>query len=67
MCCITLTALAATMPTTEFKPAVNRKLRNSWLPKNVERAPVRMNWVVVTDENGNRRPRMHWDSTTKDD
>ena len=21
---------------------------------------VRMNWVVVTDTNGNRRPQMHW-------
>ncbi len=22
--------------------------------------PLRMNWVVVTDTNGNRRPQMHW-------
>jgi len=21
---------------------------------------VRMNWVIVTDKSGNRRPQMHW-------
>ena len=67
MSCITLTALAATMPTTEVTTAVNRKLRNSWLPQNAERAPVRMNWVVVTDENGKRELCMHWNATTTDD
>jgi hypothetical protein len=24
------------------------------------RKPLRMNWVLVTDTNGNRRPQMHW-------
>jgi hypothetical protein len=60
MCCITLTALAATMPTTEVKRDVKRKPRNSWVPQITERAPVRMNWVVDIDENGKRQLRMHW-------
>ena len=24
------------------------------------RKPLRVNWVVVTDTNGNRHPQMHW-------
>jgi len=24
------------------------------------RKPLHLNWVVVTDTEGNRRPRMHW-------
>lgn len=24
------------------------------------RKPLHMNWVLVTDTNGNRRPQMHW-------
>jgi hypothetical protein len=26
------------------------------------RKPVRMNWVVITDTKGNRRPQMHWET-----
>lgn len=72
MGCIALTTLAlspfeATMPTTEVTPAVNRKVSDSWLPRNTESTPVRVNWVVVIDKNGNRQLRIHWDATSKDD
>ena len=67
MCCITLTALALTMPTTELTRAVIHEVPTPWLPQNADRKPVRMNWVVVTDTNGNRQLRMHWDATGKHD
>lgn len=67
MCCITLTALPATMPTTELRQAVNHEVPTPWLPQNADRKPVRMNWVVATDKNGKRSLGMHWDMTCKDD
>jgi hypothetical protein len=66
MCCITLTALEATMATTELTRAGNLEVRTPWLPQNSERKPVRMNWVVVTDNNGQQQLRMHWELPASD-
>jgi hypothetical protein len=63
MCCITLTALEA-MATTELTQRVNYEVRTPWLPR--DQHELRMNWVVVTDENGKHQLRMHWD-VAKDD
>ena len=60
MSCITLTALDAMMTTTEVMPAVSRENNTPWLPEHAEQRPVRMNWVVVTDENHKPQIRVHW-------
>jgi len=61
MSCMTLIAHEATMATTQVTRAVTRQV--CW-PELVEQTAkqtlVRMNWVVVTDENGNRRLRIAW-------
>jgi len=67
MCCNSLTALPATMPTTELTRAVIHEVPTPWLPQNADRKPVRMNWAVVTDKNGRCYPHMHWEMTSKDD
>ena len=54
MCSTTWIALGATVATTELRRAVNREIGAPWLPQNVDRESLRMNWVVVTDENGQR-------------
>ena len=66
MCCIALIALPATMPTTELTRAVIHQVPTPWLPQNADHKPVHMNWVVVTDKNGKRCLRVHWDITSKD-
>lgn len=60
MSCRTLTVLDVTMTTTEVMPVVSREKNTPWLPKHAEQDPVRMNWVVVTDENHKPQLRMHW-------
>jgi hypothetical protein len=62
MCCITLNALEATMATTQLMHDVSYETQSPWLPEQkAERAPLRMNWVVVTGDEGKRQLRMHWD------
>jgi len=61
MCCIAMIAQDVTMATTELMHAASCVV--CW-PREGEtrqefRAP-RMNWVVVTDENHNRRMKMVW-------
>jgi hypothetical protein len=61
MCTTTLTLPAATRSTSalmlaaccEICPAIQEK-------HEAESRPVRINWIVFTDENGNRRPQMRW-------
>jgi hypothetical protein len=67
MCCITLTALEATMATTEATRDVNYEVRTPWLPQRSSgtRTP-RMNWVVVTGENGVRQLRTNWNAAQDD-
>lgn len=68
MCCIALTALEATMATTELTQTAKHEVRTTWPTRqNSERTPLRMNWVVVIDENGQRQLRMHWDVPEQDD
>lgn len=61
MSCMILTAPKVTMATTQF----NRTA--AYEPCSVveehfatRQQPVHMNWVVVTDENGNRRLQIDW-------
>jgi hypothetical protein len=61
MCSITMIAQDVTMATTELMRAAGHVVcwpRQEQLRQEF-RAP-RMNWVVVTDENHNRRMQMVW-------
>jgi hypothetical protein len=61
MACMTLFAQPITMATTQLVSAVQRTENFSWdvAPKR-KHTFLRMNWVVVTDERGQRQLRMHW-------
>jgi hypothetical protein len=59
MGCITLIAPTITMATTQFMPEVRRE-PCCWLASGRDLHAPRMNWVVVTDENQNRRMQMLW-------
>jgi hypothetical protein len=61
MCCTTLIAQETTMSTTQLMRVAHYEV--CW-PTREEQGrqyqPLRMNWVVVTDANGNRRLQMGW-------
>ena len=61
MCCTTLIAQPTTMVTTQL---IDRACYDVYWPQQdepkAEFGLLRMNWVVVTDENGNRQLRMRW-------
>ena len=67
MSCMTLTAQDVTMTTTQFTRAV---CYTSCMPVDElfvpQYQPLRMNWVVVTDENGNRRLQVDWHADRDD-
>lgn len=66
MCCTTLIALETTMATTRFMRAdCFESCRPSKDEKTPEQKQLRMSWVVVTDENGNRELRMQWRATLR--
>jgi hypothetical protein len=61
MSCATLTAQETTMPTTQLMRAACYDV--CWPMKaeqEIHRQALRMNWVVVTDANGDRRLKMSW-------
>ena len=61
MACITLLAQPMAMATTLLVSAVQREENFSErVEPNVEHNSLRMSWVVVTDENGERQLRMRW-------
>ena len=60
MACITL-APAMAMATTQLTRATGYEVSAPWQhEQHMERQPLRMNWVVVTDNNGSRSLRMQW-------
>jgi len=61
MCSITLIAQDVTMATTQVMQTASKRV--SWTRQEEARPelrPLRMNWVVVTDENHIRRVQMCW-------
>jgi hypothetical protein len=58
MCCITLIAPMITMATTQLMREARCHTCAQASERNVN--TPRMNWVVVTDENQNRRMQMQW-------
>lgn len=66
MASITFIAQPWTMATTPFVRAVTQEAASNWqFELNADHTSLRMNWVVVTASNGQRRLRMHW--TTDDE
>jgi hypothetical protein len=66
MCCMTLVAPGVTVATTQLMRTVCSDA--CWTREEVrtEFRPPRMNWVVVTDENQNRRMQMSWAASVED-
>ena len=61
MTCMTLFAQPLAMATTQLVTAIQREQNFSWhVEPKTEHTSLRMSWVVVTDERGQRRLRMHW-------
>jgi len=67
MCCATLIAQETMMATTELMRSACYDI--CWPLQDHQKThyrPLRMNWVVVTDENGNRRLQMGWHADRDD-
>jgi hypothetical protein len=62
MACITLFAPPMAMATTQLARAVHYEAASQQFDGSVPRNSLRMSWVVVTDNNGNRTLRMQWAS-----
>lgn len=61
MACITLFAQPVAMATTQLARVFHYQdaLTSPWI-SNVERRPLSMSWVVVTDNHGNRNLQIQW-------
>ena len=61
MCCTTLVIHEAAMATTQLARTIWKEISPRQPEEYVsEHQPVRMNWVVVTDDKGSRQLRMRW-------
>jgi hypothetical protein len=66
MACVTAFAKPMAMPTTQLTGVIQYEDAASWqLESNAGRKPLRMSWVVVTDNHGRRQVRMQWDLAAK--
>jgi hypothetical protein len=67
MCTVTLHMFQLSMATKELAREAKDAVRNPWLPQHkAERKPLRMNWVVVTDNRGQRHLVMNWNEASND-
>jgi hypothetical protein len=61
MTCMTLLIHPMAMATTQLVRVIQHEDTSSWRTKpKAEQKPLRMSWVVVTDELGKRQLRMRW-------
>ena len=61
MCCTTMFVHEAAMATTQLRHTACYEVFRPWQEENrQEQKPLRMSWVVVTDENGHRQLRTCW-------
>ena len=66
MTCVAALAELMAMPTTQLTGAIQREdVAFRQLESNAGRKPLRMSWVVVTDNHGRRQLRMQWDLAAK--
>jgi len=62
MTCMTASAEAMAMPTTQLTRVIQYADIASWqLESKAERKSPRMSWVVVTDKNGRRQLQIQWE------
>lgn len=66
MCSITWVAPQATMATTELTRAAGYEIGRRRQNQETDFRPLRMSWVVVTDENGRCQLRMCWNAEQKE-
>lgn len=67
MCSITLVNHEAAMTTTQFMQTMPDAGCTEWqVEERAQRRELEMNWVVVIDEQGEGRLRMHWTVAEKD-
>ena len=66
MACITLFAQPMAMATTQLARVIHNEdvLTCPW-EGSVERSPLRMSWVAVTDKNGERKLQIQWAPSEK--
>ena len=63
MACITLFVRPLAMATTQLARVTQYEdASNSIVESKMERSPLHMSWVVVTDDDGKTRLRMRWAS-----
>jgi hypothetical protein len=61
MACLTVFAPTIAMATTQLTRVIRYEAVVSWrMEQNLERTSLRMNWIVATDDSGNRQLRMQW-------
>jgi hypothetical protein len=61
MTCMTLFAEPMAMATTQLVRVIQREDTSSWRTESkAEQKPLRMSWVVVTDELGKQQLRIRW-------
>ena len=61
MACMTIFAPAMAMATTQLARVIRYEAPDAWFSEqSADRRSLRMNWVVVTDDNGGRRLRAQW-------
>jgi len=60
MACMTLFAQPMAMATTQLARVIHREDAFAQLEGNLERNPLRMSWVVVTDGDGGQKLQMQW-------
>jgi len=60
MSCMTLFEKPMAMATTRLVRVHHEDAPLWQVEREAEHKPLRMSWVVVTDENGKRQLRMHW-------
>jgi hypothetical protein len=64
MCCTTLMIQEAAMATTQVARTIWKEISPERQEEHLlECRPVRMNWVVVTDDKGSRQLRIRWQPT----
>jgi hypothetical protein len=64
MACMTLFAQPRAMATTQFTSAIRCEAADlQHFGSSTANTPLRMNWVVVTDNHGGRQLRMQWTSS----
>jgi hypothetical protein len=63
MACITSFAPTLAMATTKLARALHYEAASTFhVETHEKRAPLRVSWVVTTDNTGNRRLQMQWSS-----